>query len=58
MTEVRGPWVQVGDFFVAPIKGTERVWLERAEGPGAGEGGMFDVKQLQEVIRKFYEENF
>lgn len=31
-----------------------KIWIEQAD----GEGGAFDVSEVEKVIAKFYEENF
>lgn len=46
--------ISVGEFFIAPGIGEGRVWI----GHQSGEGGDFSIEKLEEVIRKFYEENF
>jgi len=48
----------VGAFFIAPGIEDGKVWIGRAEGGCAGEGGDFSIEKLEEVLRKFYEDNF
>ena len=50
--------VVVGEFFIAPGAREGRVWIGKEHGRCAGEGGDFDIKELEELIRKFYEEKF
>jgi hypothetical protein len=51
------PWhIQIEDLFIAPGKVPNQgtVWI----GEINGEGGEFRTKDLHEVLRKFYDENF
>ena len=50
--------VHVGDFAIAPGNEDGMVWISRIDAEGYGEGGDFPIVELEEVIRKFYEERF
>ena len=52
------PWhIQVEDLFIAPgrVPNQGTIWIGDIEG---GQGGEFRTKDLHEVLRKFYDENF
>lgn len=46
--------IDIGDFFMAEATSEGKVWIGRQD----AEGGEFDVKVLEVIIKKFYEENF
>ena len=50
--------VVVGDFAISPGNDEGMIWIGRTDADGYGEGGEFLIAELQEVIRKFYNENF
>ena len=43
---------------VMPSETPGKVWITKTCGENAGEGGEFDVAELERVIAKFYEEHF
>ena len=50
--------VEVNDLTVRidPEKKTLWIWIN--SGPGAGEGGQFNLDDFSKVVREFYKENF
>ena len=46
--------IQIGEFTISPgfHKGKICIWRDD------GEGGEFNIKDFEEAIRKFYEDNF
>ena len=51
--------VVIGDFaIISPGNDEGMIWIGRTDADGYGEGGEFKIAELQEVIRKFYEEKF
>ena len=58
MTNEDPPTVLIGKFFLAPGIGEGKVWIGKARGPDSGEGGDFSIEALEELIAKFYAENF
>lgn len=50
--------VVVGDFAISPGNDEGMIWIGRTDADGYGEGGEFQIVDLQEVIRNLYEEKF
>ena len=51
--------VVIGNFFVTPCEPKpSKVYLQRKDGPYAGEGGEFDMAELARAIEDFYNKNF
>lgn len=53
------PRVIIGAWAISPSRSDSAgVWIERAFGDCAGEGGDFDAAEFERVIAAFYEQNF
>ena len=52
--------LRIGTLILRPSYGGEpdRVWIEQAEGPSAGEGGDFPTEQVEAVLQAYYAEHF
>ncbi len=50
--------MEIGEFTIKPSHdypdGSKSVWIEQMD----GEGGQFPVKDLEKVIKEFYDKNF
>jgi len=51
------PAVRIGAFRLNEMANGD-IWIQRAAGDAAGEGGQFDVRKLEAVIAQFYREQF
>ena len=50
--------MRIGNFTLRP-SGKGKLWIERGgNDPKAGEGGNFPIAQLEDAIRRFYEDRF
>lgn len=50
-------WVlTLPSFILSCIK--DKVIIMRTDGPSRGEGGMFDLKEFDECVNKFFNERF
>lgn len=55
-----GDGLRIGSLILRPSYGGEpdKVWIEQAEGPSAGEGGDFPTEQVEAVLQAYYAEHF
>jgi len=54
------PELRVGSLILRPSYANEpdKVWIERAEGPSAGEGGDFVAAEVEALLQAYYAEHF
>lgn len=54
------PYLRVGSLILRPSYADEpdKIWIEQAEGPRAGEGGEFPLEQVEAVLQAYYAEHF
>lgn len=52
------PEIVVKTIAIRPGISENRIWLQRISGPREGEGGDFNVDDLDALLSKFFKDNF